>query len=66
MKLKFHNPIEQTVPDAMHTIKDVIENFFYLFVGSDNFNKVMVSKAELQRLGSQRTYPINLKRSRRN
>ena len=37
MKLKFHKPIEQTVPDAMHTIKDVIEHFFYLIVGRDNF-----------------------------
>ena len=52
MKLKFHNPIEQTVPDAMHTIKDVIEHLFYLIVGRDNFNRVMVSEAELQRFGS--------------
>ena len=48
----FHNRIEETVPDAMHTIKDVIENFFYLNVGRDNFNKPMVSEAELQQLGS--------------
>ena len=52
MKLKFHKPIEQMVPDATHTIKDVIENFFYVIVGRDNFNKVMVSEAELQWVGS--------------
>ena len=52
MELKFHKPIEQTVPDAVHTIKYVIEHFFYLNVGRDNFNKVVMSETELQWFGT--------------
>ncbi len=49
MKLKFHNPVEQAVPDAMHTIKDAIEHFFYLIVGRDDCSKIFKSETELQR-----------------
>ena len=52
MKLKFHDPVQQTVPDAMHTVKDAIEHFFYLIVGRDDSKKVKASEVELQRFGA--------------
>jgi len=33
MRLPYHNRVEQTVPDAMHTIKDCIEKLLYLIIG---------------------------------
>lgn len=36
MKLPTHNAILQTVPDAMHTIKDVIVNIHDLVTGKDD------------------------------
>ena len=39
--------MKQTVPDAMHTIKDAIEHFFYLIVRKNDLTKVI---AELKRL----------------
>ena len=30
-----HNPITQTVPDNMHTVKVVVEHLFMLTVGKD-------------------------------
>ena len=50
-KLAFHNPVDQTVPDAMHTIKDAIEHFFNLIIGKYNYSKIMASEKELNRFG---------------
>lgn len=36
MKLMSHDPIKQTVPDAMHTIKDAVVNVFELLIGKDD------------------------------
>jgi hypothetical protein len=36
MKLPHHDPIVQTAPDAMHTIKDAIVNIFDLITGKDD------------------------------
>ena len=33
MKLPEHNRLLQTVPDAMHTVKDLIEKIVYLTIG---------------------------------
>ena len=33
MKLPEHDRVQQTVPDAMHTVKDVIERLFKLIIG---------------------------------
>ena len=33
MRLPYHNRIEQTMPDAMHTVKDCVEKVFYLITG---------------------------------
>lgn len=34
MNLPYHDRIEQTMPDAMHTVKDCVEKIFYLITGS--------------------------------
>ena len=49
MELKYHNPLFQTVPDAMHTVKDVIEHLFYLIIGKEDSIKVRRAEEELQR-----------------
>ena len=61
-KLKFHDPMKQTVPDAMHTIKDAIEHFVYLIVGKDDSTKVVAAEAELKRFGFSTgdSIPVNL------
>ena len=40
MKLPHHDPLTQTVPDAMHTVKDVLEHLFRIIVGKDDNEKV--------------------------
>ena len=35
MKLPHHDRVTQTVPDAMHTIKDCIEKIVYLITGKE-------------------------------
>lgn len=54
MELQFHNPMLQTVPDAMHTVKVVIEHLFYLIVGKEDSVKVRQAEVELQRFGLNR------------
>ena len=34
--LPYHNSVEQTVPDAMHTIRDAIVNIFELLIGKSD------------------------------
>ena len=36
MRLPHHDPIVQTTPDAMHTVKDAIVNIFNLITGKDD------------------------------
>lgn len=36
MRLPSHDPIVQTMPDAMHTIKDAVVNVFDLLIGRDD------------------------------
>ena len=33
MRLPYHNRVEQTTPDAMHTVKDCTEKLLYLLIG---------------------------------
>lgn len=40
MKLPDHNPLIQCAPDAMHTIKDVLEKIFGLLTGKENTKRV--------------------------
>ena len=37
MKLPHHDRVSQTVPDAMHTVKDCIEKIVYLITGKELF-----------------------------
>ncbi len=50
MNLPNHNPLEQTVPDAMHTVKDVVENLFGLIMGRRDSSKVHEAERKLGRL----------------
>ena len=50
MKLECHDPMKQTVPDSMHTIKDALEHYFYLIVGKENSKEKSVQcEEELKR-----------------
>lgn len=39
-RLPYHDRLNQTVPDAVHTIKDVVEVIFNLITGRDDSEKV--------------------------
>lgn len=51
MKLPFHDPLEQTVPDAMHTIKDAVEHLFNLITGKEDSVKVRAAEVASGRFG---------------
>lgn len=51
MQLPHHNPITQSVPDAMHTIKDVIGHIFNLIIGREDSHKVHNAECEINRFG---------------
>ena len=49
MDLPGHNYLQQTIPDAMHTIKDVTEHVFRLVTGRDDNQKVRTAEVALGR-----------------
>ena len=49
MKLLHHSYIDQTVPDAMHTVKDVTEHLLKLITGGEDSQKVCASELALSR-----------------
>ena len=51
MKLPTHDRVTQSVPDAMHTVKDVVEGIFHLVTGRDDTEKVHRSEASINRFG---------------
>ena len=51
MDLASHNPITQTVPDAMHMVKVVVEHLFMLIIGKKDSVKVRQAEIELGRFG---------------
>ena len=51
MQLSRHNPITQSVPDAMHTTKDVIVHIFNLITGREDSYKVHDVECEVNRFG---------------
>ncbi len=51
MKLPNHDYIQQTTPDAMHTIKDVVEHILKLLVGKKNSTKMITTEIQLSRFG---------------
>ena len=57
MDLANHNPITQTVPDAMHTVKVVVEHLFMLILGKEESVKVRQAEMELHRFGLTSSTP---------
>lgn len=49
MKLPHHEPLHQTVPDAMHTIKDVVEKIFSIVIKKDGDLKLRAAEAAVCR-----------------
>lgn len=49
MRLPDHDPMTQCVPDAMHTVKDVLEKLFGLLTGKENTQKVQQCEKNLGR-----------------
>ena len=49
MDLDYHDPISQTVPNAMHTVKVVMEHLVDLIVGKEDSKKVREAEIERQR-----------------
>ena len=45
MKLPHHEPLHQTVPDAMHTIKDVVEKIFSIVIKKEGDLKLRAAEA---------------------
>ena len=64
MKLSTHNPIKQTVPDVMHTIKVVIEHVFKLLIGKEDSANVRKAEKELGRNFACATIPGGQKKKR--
>ncbi len=50
MKLPHHNRMQQCVPDAMHTVKDVIERLFHLIIGKNSSSKVQQAEKNAKRV----------------
>ena len=57
MNLPHHNRIKQVFPDAMHTIKVVIEHIFNLITGKEDSKKVRKAEIQLGRLCLQESTP---------
>lgn len=51
MKLPNHDHINQSVPDSMHTIKDVVENIVHLITGRKDSEKVRQAEIAYGRFG---------------
>ena len=51
--------MEQTVPDAMHTVKDVIESLFSLITGKKNNQKVQKAEEKLGRFHESIPYMLS-------
>ena len=66
MELKYHNPISQTVPDAMHTVKVVMEHLLYLIIGKEDSQKVREAEIELQRFNLTSTPVAPAPKKRKN
>ena len=51
MRMPFHDRIKQVYPDAMHTVKNVVEHLFLLIIGKEDSAKVRKTEAQLNRFG---------------
>jgi len=61
MDLPSHDSIQQTVPDAMHTIKDVIVNLYDLITGKVDIISCRQCEMDLGRFGITRIEKIDHK-----
>ena len=50
MKLPHHDHVQQTVPDAMHTVKDVVETVVDLVVGRCNTKKIASAEVAYEKV----------------
>lgn len=64
MRLPHHDSVNQTVPDAMHTVKDVLERLFGLLVGRHNTEKVRKAEIQLGRLDLPLQDPLTRKKTK--
>ena len=55
MRFPNHNRLLQCYPDAMHTIKDVIERTFFLLIGKANTQKIELAEASIGRFGFKKS-----------
>ena len=61
MRLPDHDPLVQCAPDAMHTVKDVLERVFGLMTGKESIAKVQESEHALGRFATpEQTGPQRL------
>ena len=51
MRLPSHDRLLQAVPDAMHTVKDVVEGIVHLLIGRDDTKKLHTSEVDRSRFG---------------
>ena len=58
MQLPHHDPIQQTAPDAMHTIKDVIVHVFNLITGREDSPKVHAAEKAVKRFCMESKEPL--------
>ena len=61
-----YNPISQTVPDAMHTVKVVMEHLLYLIIGKEDSQKVREAEIELKRFDFTSTSVAPSRKKRKN
>ena len=65
MRLPCHDPINQCVPDSMHTPKDVLERIFALLTGKEDTPKMRKSEEVLGRFDSSTCTPASLGKRKR-
>ncbi len=65
MKLPAHDRIAQTVPDAMHTIKDAVVHLFNVIVGKEDSEKTRRAELKIGRFGMEEPATKKVKRGSR-
>ena len=58
LKLPYHNSVEQTVPDAMHTVRDAIVNIFELLIGKNDTTNCRKCETNFGRYYGMKSYDV--------
>ena len=66
LQLPNHNSVDQTVPDAMHTIRDSVVNIFELITGRDDTIKCRKCEVTFRRYFGMKHADVTAKISRKN